>query len=302
MTTQLIDGVAEAAKLTNALRREVENFAATEGRPPCLAVVLVGDDPASTVYVRNKARAAESIGIRSKEYKLPGEVSERDLLGVVSNLNADDDVDGLLVQLPLPRHIDKQHVIDAIDPQKDVDGLHPLNVGNLYSGIEGIVPCTPYGCMLLIRSVVRDLTGMEAVVIGRSTIVGRPMTYMLSAANATVTLAHSASQDVAALCRRADLVVSAVGQPEMVRASWIKPGAIVIDVGINRIPGIDAPSSTRLVGDVAFQEVSEVASAITPVPGGVGPMTIACLLRNTIVAAKRRDREYEAEVDWVFDY
>lgn len=301
MRCTLIDGVEQASKLSRKLAADVEAFSAREGRSPCLAAVLVGDDPASAVYVRNKVRAAEAIGIRSKELRLPKDAPEAEVLRCVSDLNIDPQVDGILVQLPLPAHISRQTIIMAISPEKDVDGLHPFNVGQFYAGIDGMVPCTPYGCMLLIRSVVEDLTGMEAVVIGRSNIVGKPMSYMLSEANATVTLAHSATQDIAAVCRRADIVVSAVGHPEMVRANWIKPGAIVIDVGINRLSPNDRPQR-KIVGDVAFDEVANIASAITPVPGGVGPMTIACLLRNTVVAAARRENQAPPVVDWIMDF
>lgn len=300
MRCTLIDGVEEAAKFSRKLAADVAAFTAREGRAPCLAAVLVGDDPASAVYVRNKVRAAEAIGIRSKELKFPQSTQEGEILSSVADLNADPEVDGILVQLPLPVHVNRQTVINAIFPDKDVDGLHPVNVGRFYAGIEGIVPCTPFGCMLLIRSVVENLAGMEAVVIGRSSIVGKPMSYMLSEANATVTLAHSATQDIAAVCRRADIVVSAVGHPEMVRANWIKPGAIVIDVGISRLP--TGRVKRKIVGDVAFDEVANIAGALTPVPGGVGPMTIACLLRNTVVAASKRERQVAPEVDWIMDF
>lgn len=300
MRCTFIDGVEEAAKFSRRLAADVAAFTTREGRAPCLAAVLVGDDPASAVYVRNKVRAAEAIGIRSKEIKLPQSTQVAEILRSVAHLNDDPEVDGILVQLPLPPHVDRQAVINAVSPDKDVDGLHPVNVGQFYAGIEGIVPCTPFGCMLLIRSVIENLTGMEAVVIGRSNIVGKPMSYMLSEANATVTLAHSATQDIAAVCRRADIVVSAVGHPEMVRANWIKPGAIVIDVGISRLS--DDRVNRKIVGDVAFDEVSNIAGALTPVPGGVGPMTIACLLRNTVVAASKRERGVTPDVDWIMDF
>ena len=262
---------------------------ASHGKVPGLAVVLVGEDPASKVYVRNKQRQTEEVGMRSLEHRLPAETEEEDLLELVNALNANPEVDGILVQLPLPPQIAAEKVLDAIDPDKDVDGFHVVNVGRLATGGAGLVPCTPLGCSLLLEDRFGDLSGTKAVVVGRSNIVGKPMAQLLLAANATVTVAHSRTKDLAATCREADIVVAAVGRPEMVKGDWIKPGATVIDVGINRVPAPDlGEGKTRLVGDVAYAEAAEVAGAITPVPGGVGPMTIACLLRNTVEAACRR--------------
>jgi methylenetetrahydrofolate dehydrogenase (NADP+) / methenyltetrahydrofolate cyclohydrolase len=257
------------------------------GRQPGLAVVLIGSDPASEVYVGSKARRTVAVGMQSFEHRLPPGTSQTDLLALIARLNADEAVDGILVQLPLPAHIDADLVLRAIDPAKDVDGFHPENAGRLMSGQPGLVPCTPLGCMLLARSAQPDLRGMHAVVIGRSKIVGKPIAQLLLQADCTVTMTHSRSRDLPALCRQADILIAAVGRPEMVRGDWIKPGAIIIDVGINRLPA-ESSGKGRLVGDVAFVEASRVASAITPVPGGVGPMTIACLLRNTMQAAKAR--------------
>ena len=285
MSASIIDGKAIAAQLRLALTADVARLAA-QGVQPGLAVVLVGEDPASQVYVRNKARQTVEIGLRSFEHRLPDTTSQAELLALVEQLNADPAVDGILVQLPLPGHIDATTVLRAIVPDKDVDGFHPTNVGLIATGAGGIAPCTPLGSMLLIDSVRQDLNGLEAVVIGRSNIVGKPMAQLLLAAGCTVTIAHSRTVDLPAVCRRADILVAAVGRPELVRGDWIKPGAIVIDVGINRVSGADGKS--RLVGDVAFAEASAEAGAITPVPGGVGPMTIACLLRNTVQAARVR--------------
>jgi len=288
MSATIIDGKAVAADLRSRLAGEVESIAGT-GLTPGLAVVLVGEDAASQVYVRNKAKQTREIGMASFEHRLSADTPEADLLALVARLNADDAVDGILVQLPLPDHIDAQKVIAAIDPDKDVDGFHPVNAGRLATGLPGLVPCTPLGCVMLAKSAQADLSGMEAVVVGRSNIVGKPVAQLLLAENCTVTIAHSRSRDLPAICRRADLLVAAVGRPEMVRGDWIRPGAIVIDVGINRVPDPDAgDGKTRLVGDVAFAEAREVAGAITPVPGGVGPMTIACLLQNTLTAARQR--------------
>jgi methylenetetrahydrofolate dehydrogenase (NADP+)/methenyltetrahydrofolate cyclohydrolase len=288
MSATIIDGKAVAADLRSRLAGEVESIAGT-GLTPGLAVVLVGEDAASQVYVRNKAKQTREIGMASFEHRLPAETPEADLLALVARLNADDAVDGILVQLPLPDHIDAQKVIAAIDPDKDVDGFHPVNAGRLATGLPGLVPCTPLGCVILAKSAAADLSGMEAVVVGRSNIVGKPVAQLLLAENCTVTIAHSRSRDLPAICRRADLLVAAVGRPEMVRGDWIRPGAIVIDVGINRVANPEAgEGKTRLVGDVAFDEAREVAGAITPVPGGVGPMTIACLLQNTLTAARQR--------------
>lgn len=278
MTARVIDGKALAA----ALRAEVAERAAALPFRPGLAVVLVGEDPASTVYVRNKDRAARAAGLDAHTVRLPASIPEAELLATVARLNADPAVDGILVQLPLPPHISPRTVVDAIDPAKDVDGFHPLNAGRLADGASALVPCTPRGVMKLLAAAEVPLRGARALVLGRSAIVGRPAASLLLAADATVTIAHSRTADVAEECRRADVLVAAVGRPEMVRGDWIKPGAAVIDVGINRLP------DGRLVGDVAFADAVERAGAITPVPGGVGPMTIACLLENTLTAALRR--------------
>ena len=282
MTALLIDGKAAAARLRAEVAVEVARFQAERGRAPGLAVVLVGEDPASAVYVRNKGKATVEAGMQSFEHKLSMDISEAELLELVERLNADPAVDGILVQLPLPDHIDANKVLTAIDPDKDVDGFHPVNAGRLAIGLDGFVPCTPLGCLKLLRAELGDLGGKEAVVIGRSNIVGKPMAMLLLADHCTVTIAHSRTRDLPEVVRHADIVVAAVGRPEMVRGDWLKPGATVIDVGINRVEG-------KLVGDVDFASASEVAGAITPVPGGVGPMTIACLIRNTLVSAARRD-------------
>ncbi|HXE85760.1 MAG TPA: bifunctional methylenetetrahydrofolate dehydrogenase/methenyltetrahydrofolate cyclohydrolase FolD [Hyphomicrobiaceae bacterium] len=283
----IIDGKAAAAQVRADVAARVAERVA-QGRPaPGLAVVLVGEDPASQVYVRNKGRATREVGMASIEHKLPVSTSEADLLALIADLNRRPDVNGILVQLPLPKHIDQGKVIEAIDPAKDVDGFHPVNVGRLAAGGKALAPCTPTGCLILAQSVRRDLAGLEAVVIGRSNIVGKPMAQLLLGANCTVTIAHSRTRDLPGVVRRADLVVAAVGRPEMVGGAWIKPGAIVIDVGINRVAVPGGPGSRhRLVGDVAYEEARAVAGAITPVPGGVGPMTIACLLQNTLRAAE----------------
>ncbi|KJV08726.1 methenyltetrahydrofolate cyclohydrolase [Elstera litoralis] len=278
-----IDGKAFAEKLRARLAAEI----ATLGFQPGLAVVLVGEDPASQVYVRNKATQTVEVGMRSFEHKLPASVSEAEVLALVTRLNADPAVDGILVQLPLPPHIDADKVLLTIDPAKDVDGFHPVNAGRLATGAQALVPCTPLGCLMLLQDFHGSLAGMEAVIVGRSNIVGKPMAQLLLKADCTVTIAHSRSRDLPALCRRADILVAAVGRPEMVRGDWIKPGATVIDVGINRLPP-DEHGKSRLVGDVHYGEAVQVAGAITPVPGGVGPMTIACLLHNTVTAAKAR--------------
>ena len=281
----LIDGKAFAADLRARIGTLATAFARETGRRPGLAVVLVGEDPASQVYVGAKARACEEAGIASFEHRLPAETSEAELLVLVERLNRDPEVDGILVQMPLPNGLDEQAVIAAISPDKDVDGFHVINAGRLAVGQPGFVPCTPLGCIMLLKDRLGDLSGLDAVVIGRSNIVGKPMAQLLTDANATVTIAHSRTKDLAEVVRRADIVVAAVGRPEMVRGDWIKPGATVIDVGINRLPPTDDKPKGRLVGDVAFAEARDVAGAITPVPGGVGPMTIAVLLRNTLVAA-----------------
>ncbi len=278
MTARLIDGKAVAA----TLRAEVAEKVRAAGFTPGLAVVLVGEDPASSVYVRTKDRAAREAGIDARTIRLPADTSRTDLLGVIQALNDDAAIDGILVQLPLPNGIDAQAVIEAIDPAKDVDGFHPVNVGHLANGRPTLVPCTPLGVMKLLRVTGIETSGARAVVLGRSAIVGRPMAALLLTADATVTIAHSRTRDLPAQCRGADIVIAAVGRPEMVSGDWIKPGATVIDVGINRLP------DGRLVGDVAFESCREVAGAITPVPGGVGPMTVACLLENTLTAALRR--------------
>ncbi|MBV9137081.1 MAG: bifunctional methylenetetrahydrofolate dehydrogenase/methenyltetrahydrofolate cyclohydrolase FolD [Hyphomicrobiales bacterium] len=289
MSARVIDGKAIAEALRAKIAARVVALKERHDATPGLAVVLVGDDPASRVYVANKARQTIEAGMRSFEHKLPAATSEKELLALVERLNADDEVDGILVQLPLPRHIDATHIIEAIDPRKDVDGLHPMNAGLLLAGAPALAPCTPLGCLELVRSVKPDIAGAEAVVVGRSILVGKPVVQLLLAESATVTIAHSRTRDLPAVCRRADILVAAVGKPEMIRGDWVKPDAIVIDVGINRVPNpMAGEGRTRLVGDVAYAEAAKVAGAITPVPGGVGPMTIACLLLNTLDAAMRR--------------
>ena len=287
MTGEVIDGKAFAAELRARVAAAAAGFVQDAGRKPGLAVVLVGEDPASQVYVRSKGKATTAAGMESFEHRLPADTSQDDLLALVAQLNADDRVDGILVQLPLPPHMDDKAVIAAIDPAKDVDGFHVANAGRLAVGEEALVPCTPLGCLMLLKDRLGDLSGLEAVVIGRSNIVGKPMAQLLLAENCTVTIAHSRTRDLPGVVRRADIVVAAVGRPEMVKDSWLKPGAVVIDVGINRVPA-DEEGTTRLVGDVDFDSALAVASAVTPVPGGVGPMTIAVLLRNTLVAAHAR--------------
>ena len=284
----IIDGAAFAAGLRARVAEGVATFRARTGRAPGLAVVLVGEDPASQVYVRSKGKATVEAGMLSIEHKLPADTSQAKLLALVGELNADPAVDGILVQLPLPSQIDEQAVIAAIDPDKDVDGFHPVNAGRLASGLDGFVPCTPLGCLMLLKDGLGNLSGLDAVVIGRSNIVGKPMAQLLLRESCTVTVAHSRTRDLPDVVRRADIVVAAVGRPRMVKGDWLKPGATVIDVGINRIPA-DEPGKTRLVGDVDFESALPVASAITPVPRGVGPMTIAVLLRNTMVSACRRE-------------
>jgi methylenetetrahydrofolate dehydrogenase (NADP+)/methenyltetrahydrofolate cyclohydrolase len=286
MTARIIDGKARAARLRAEVAADVAGFVAAHGRSPGLAVVLVGADPASQVYVRSKGRATTEAGMLSVEHKLPAETGEAELMDMVARLNADPAIDGILVQLPLPRHIDTDRVLGAIDPTKDVDGFHPLNAGRLALGQSALVPCTPSGCLMLIEEALGDISGLEALVIGRSSIVGKPMAALLTAKSATVTLAHSRTRDLPGHVARADIVVAAVGMPEMVRGEWLKPGACVIDVGINRV-GL-AGGTSRLVGDVHFESAVERAGHITPVPGGVGPMTIACLLANTLAAARAR--------------
>ena len=283
---KVIDGKTVAAGLRSRVADVAAQLRSEMNVTAGLATVLVGNDPASRVYVRAKAGACSAAGLGSFEIRFPADISEATLVTEIEKLNADDRVDGVLVQLPLPPHIDSYRIIGAIDPAKDVDGFHPINVGRLWSGASGLVPCTPQGCLILLRTVHDDLSGAGAVVLGRSNLVGKPMAALLLAADCTVTLLHSKSRDMAAMCRRADILVAAVGRPKMVKADWIKPGATVIDVGISPLPLPDGGS--RVVGDVDFTSVCTVAGAITPVPGGVGPMTIACLLRNTLIAACRR--------------
>ena len=287
MSATVIDGKAFAARLRDRIAEHARAFEARAGRKAGLAVVLVGQDPASQVYVRSKARATLEAGMGSFEFELPAKTSQATLLDRIEQLNADPNVDGILVQLPLPGGLDELRVISTIDPDKDVDGFHVINAGRLCVGQEGFVPCTPLGCLMLLKDLLGDLSGLEAVVIGRSNIVGRPMAQLLVDADTTVTIAHSKTRNLPDVVRRGDIVIAAVGRPEMVRGSWIKPGATVLDVGINRVAG--EGGKTRLVGDVAYDEAREVAAAITPVPGGVGPMTIAVLLRNTLVSAYRRE-------------
>ncbi|MHA7871207.1 MAG: bifunctional methylenetetrahydrofolate dehydrogenase/methenyltetrahydrofolate cyclohydrolase FolD [Hyphococcus sp.] len=285
MSADIIDGKAVAADLRETIAAAVAKMKQTSGVEPALAVVLVGDDPASQVYVRNKGIATKKAGMRSIEHRLPADVSEAQVVDLVRRLNADDDIDGILVQLPLPDHIDSSRVINEIDPAKDVDGLTEVNAGRLVLGKEGLVPCTPQGSVILAKSVRESLSGLNAVVVGRSILVGKPLAMLLLAENCTVTMAHSRTKDLAAVCREADILCAAVGRPRLVEGDWVKEGATVIDVGINRV---EENGKSRLVGDVDFDGARERAGAITPVPGGVGPMTIACLLRNTVIAAARR--------------
>ena len=287
MTAATIDGKAFAASLRARIAEYAATFEQSAGRQAGLAVVLVGDDPASRVYVASKGRACIECGMASFEHRLPADTTQEALLALVSSLNADPLVDGILVQLPLPDHLDEQAVVEAINPDKDVDGLTPLSTGRLALGLPGLVPCTPLGSLMLLKDQLGSLSGLNAVVIGRSILVGKPMAQLLLAESCTVTIAHSRTKDLPDVVRRADIVVAAVGRPEMVRGDWIKPGAVVIDVGINRLPPEEGQAKGRLVGDVAFAEAVEVAAAVTPVPGGVGPMTIAVLLRNALVAAHR---------------
>jgi methylenetetrahydrofolate dehydrogenase (NADP+)/methenyltetrahydrofolate cyclohydrolase len=282
MTAQLIDGKAFAATLRARVAALVPAFHAATGRTPGLAVVLVGEDPASAVYVRSKGKMTREAGMESFEHRLPDTTSQAELIALVDRLNADTAVDGILVQLPLPKHLDAQEVLLRIDPDKDVDGFHPINAGRLATGVSGFVPCTPLGCMMLLEDRLGDLSGLDAVVIGRSNIVGKPMAALLTARSCTVTIAHSRTRNLPHYLAHADIVVAAVGIADFVKGEWLKPGATVIDVGINRIDG-------ALRGDVDFESAMSIAGAVTPVPGGVGPMTIACLLRNTLVAAYRRE-------------
>ncbi|MDP3371255.1 MAG: bifunctional methylenetetrahydrofolate dehydrogenase/methenyltetrahydrofolate cyclohydrolase [Brevundimonas sp.] len=287
----LIDGKAFAAGLVDRVAAASARLESAHGVKPGLAVIIVGEDPASQVYVRNKGETTQRAGMRSDTHRLPAETSQADLLARVAALNADAGIHGILVQLPLPGHIDASAVIGAIDPDKDVDGFHVVNAGRLAVGLPGLVPCTPLGCLMLLKAELGEMSGLNAVIVGRSNIVGKPMAQLLLGESCTVTIAHSRTRDLPALCRTADILVAAVGRPEMVRGDWIRPGATVIDVGINRVPSRDpakaAEGKTRLVGDVAFDEAAAVAGRITPVPGGVGPMTIACLLANTYTAACR---------------
>ncbi|MAU61102.1 MAG: bifunctional methylenetetrahydrofolate dehydrogenase/methenyltetrahydrofolate cyclohydrolase FolD [Parvibaculum sp.] len=284
----IIDGKIISAELRARVTTEVTRLKSEHGLTPGLAVVLVGNDPASEVYVRNKGLATKEAGMNSYEYRLPADTSEADLLAKVAELNADPDVHGFLVQFPVPDHISQQNVIDAIDPSKDADGLHPLNAGRLASGLPAMVPATPEGCLIMAKKACGDLTGKHAVIIGRSNLVGKPVAQLLLRENCTVTIAHSRSRDLPAIAREADILVAAVGRPKMIKRDWVKKGAVVIDVGINRVPAPEkGEGKTRLVGDVDFDDVSKVAGAITPVPGGVGLMTVACLLRNTVIAACR---------------
>ena len=284
---KVIDGKAFAEGLRNRLAREVADLKASHGLTPGLAVVLVGEDPASKVYVRNKGQQTKEIGMASFEHKLPVTTSQTELLSLIDRLNKDAKVNGILCQLPLPRQIDPQAIINAIDPDKDVDGFHVVNAGRLATGGKGLVPCTPYGCLMLLKSALGNLSGLDAIVVGRSILVGKPMAQLLLAENCTVTIAHSRTRDLAGETRRADIVIAAVGKPEMIKGDWIKEGAAVIDVGINRIEGADGKG--RLVGVVEYKGAYARAGAITPVPGGVGPMTIAMLLNNTVIAACRQN-------------
>ncbi len=286
--SRIINGKAVAAELRAKVARDVDSLKSA-GLVPGLAVVLVGDDPASEVYVRNKARATEEVGIASFPHNLARNTSQADLLALVGELNRDPAIHGILVQFPVPDHISQQKVINAIDPAKDVDGLHPLNAGRLSSDLDALVPCTPQGCLILIKTVRREIAGLDALVIGRSNLVGKPIAQLLLGENCTVTLAHSRTIDLGAHARRADILVAAAGRPRLVPGDWIKPGAIVIDVGMNRIPAPErGEGRTRLVGDVNFDTASPTAGAITPVPGGVGPMTVACLMHSTVLAARRQ--------------
>lgn len=288
---KIIDGKAFAAGLREQVATEVAKLGAAHGIKPCLTVILVGEDPASQVYVRNKGTQTEEAGMDSVTHRLDAATPEEDLLTLIANLNNDPTCNGILVQLPLPDHIDESKVLAAIDPDKDVDGFHIINVGRLWTGQNSLVPCTPYGCLLMLKDHFGgDLSGKRALVLGRSNIVGKPMAALLLAESCTVSIAHSRTADLPERCREADILVAAVGRPEMVKGDWVKPGAVVIDVGINRVPAPEkGEGKSKLVGDVDFAEASQVASAITPVPGGVGPMTIACLLRNTVVAACRQN-------------
>jgi methylenetetrahydrofolate dehydrogenase (NADP+)/methenyltetrahydrofolate cyclohydrolase len=285
---RIIDGKAFAAGLRAKVGEKVAKVKTDHGLTPGLAVVLVGEDPASQIYVRNKGKQTLEAGMNSYEFKMPDTASEEEVLARVEALNADPDVHGILVQLPLPDQVNEARILDAIDPAKDVDGFHVINVGRLWTGLPSLVPCTPQGCLMMLKDTLGDLTGKKALIVGRSNIVGKPIAQLLLREHCTVSIAHSRTQDLAAECRTADILVAAVGRPQMIRGDWVKPGATVIDVGINRIPKEGEEGKTRLVGDVHFEEAVKVAGAITPVPGGVGPMTIACLLNNALTAACRQ--------------
>jgi methylenetetrahydrofolate dehydrogenase (NADP+)/methenyltetrahydrofolate cyclohydrolase len=286
MTAKILDGKAVAEEVRAQVALEAAKLSAKLGRKPGLAAVLVGNDPASQAYVKSKAKATDEAGMVSFEHRLPENTSEKDLLALVAKLNADNNVDGILVQLPLPKQIDTSRVIEAVDPAKDVDGFHPMNAGKLATGLPSLVPGTPLGCIIMAKKAHASLAGLDAVVLGRSNIVGKPLAQLLIAESATVTVAHSKTKNLQDVCRRADLLCVAIGKPEFVKGDWIKPGATVIDVGINRVPGADGKN--KLVGDVAYEEALKVAGAITPVPGGIGRMTVACLLVNTLRAAAAR--------------
>jgi methylenetetrahydrofolate dehydrogenase (NADP+)/methenyltetrahydrofolate cyclohydrolase len=287
MTAKIIDGKTIAADLRRRVAAAAAQFRDTTGRAPGLAVVLVGDHPPSAAYVRSKVKATLEAGMESYEHRVPEGTTQDEIIALVDRLNADPAVDGILVQLPLPRHVDEQAILTRVDPATDVDGFHPVNVGRLSIGLDALVPCTPLGCLMLLQQTLGDLSGLDAVVVGRSNIVGKPMAQLLLQSNCTVTIAHSRTRYLEDVVRGADIVVAAVGRPELIRGSWLKLGSTVIDVGQERV---EQPDGTRkLLGDVAFAEAAEVAGAITPVPGGVGPMTIACLLRNAVVAAHRRE-------------
>jgi methylenetetrahydrofolate dehydrogenase (NADP+)/methenyltetrahydrofolate cyclohydrolase len=292
MAAQLIDGKLYAERLRTQVAGEVAQLRADHGIQPGLAVVLVGEDAASEIYVRSKGEHSLAVGMHSVTHRLPADTAQHDLLRLVGDLNSDPLIHGILVQLPLPKHLDERAVLAAISPDKDVDGLHVVNAGRLASGVPALVPCTPLGCMILLKETVGDLTGKRAVVVGRSVLVGRPIAQLLLQADCTVTIAHSRTQDLPAVCREADILVAAVGRPRMIRGDWIKPGAAVIDVGINRVPFDDpvkaAAGRTKVVGDVNFKEAMQVAGWVTPAPGGVGLMTVACLLQNTVTAARRQ--------------
>jgi methylenetetrahydrofolate dehydrogenase (NADP+)/methenyltetrahydrofolate cyclohydrolase len=295
MTAKLIDGKAAALALRERIAGEVARFRDATGRAPGLAVVLVGEHPPSAAYVRSKVKATREAGMESFEHRVPASVTQDELVALIDELNADPAVDGILVQLPLPDQVDERVIITRISADKDVDGFHPVNAGRLAIGLRGFVPCTPLGCLILLKQELGDLAGLDAIVVGRSNIVGKPMAQLLLQANCTVTVAHSRTRDLPGAVRRSDIVVAAVGRPELIRGDWLKPGATVIDVGQERVEQPDG--SRKLLGDVAFDEAVQVAGAITPVPGGVGPMTIACLIRNTFVSAARREGlQYEEEL------